>query len=44
LLLDERLAGQMGQNARKREKEMFSMERMTSDYMNLLKQTQLAVT
>ena len=44
LLLDERLATQMGQNARKRAEEMFSMERMTSDYMNLLKQTQRAGT
>jgi len=44
LLLDERLTAQMGQNARKRAEEMFSMERMTSDYMNLLKQTQRAGT
>jgi glycosyltransferase involved in cell wall biosynthesis len=42
LLLDERLATQMGRNARKRAEEMFSVERMTSDYMNLLKETQHA--
>jgi len=39
LLLDERLATQMGRNARRRAEEMFSIERMTSDYMNLLKET-----
>jgi len=39
LLLDERLATQMGQNARKRAEELFSMERMTSNYMNLLRET-----
>jgi glycosyltransferase involved in cell wall biosynthesis len=42
LLLDERLATQMGRNARKRAEEMFSIERMTSDYMNLLKEAQHA--
>jgi glycosyltransferase involved in cell wall biosynthesis len=42
LLLDERLATQMGRNARKRAEEMFGMERMTSDYLNLLKETQRA--
>src|SRR5665647_397687 len=40
LLLDERLATQMGRNARRRAEEMFSIERMTSDYMHLLKETQ----
>jgi glycosyltransferase involved in cell wall biosynthesis len=40
LLLDERLASQMGRNARKRAEEMFSIELMTSNYLNLLKQTQ----
>jgi glycosyltransferase involved in cell wall biosynthesis len=40
LLLDERLAIEMGRNARKRAEEMFTMERMTSNYMNLLKETQ----
>jgi glycosyltransferase involved in cell wall biosynthesis len=40
LLLDKRLASQMGRNARKRAEEMFSIELMTSNYLNLLKQTQ----
>ena len=40
LLLDQRLAAQMGQNARKRAEEMFSIKRMTSAYMNLLEKTQ----
>lgn len=42
LLLDQRLAIQMGRNARKRAEEMFGMERMTTDYMNLLRETQRA--
>ncbi len=42
LLLNERLATQMGRNARKRAEEMFGMERMTSEYMNLLRETQIA--
>jgi glycosyltransferase involved in cell wall biosynthesis len=40
LLLDEELAMQMGRNARKRAEEMFSIERMTSNYMNLLREVQ----
>jgi glycosyltransferase involved in cell wall biosynthesis len=40
LLLDQRLAAQMGRNARKRAEEMFSIKRMTSAYMNLLEETQ----
>ena len=42
LLLDQRLAAQMGQNARKRAEEMFSIKRMTNAYMNLLEETQSA--
>jgi glycosyltransferase involved in cell wall biosynthesis len=41
LLLDEKLSAQMGRNARKRAEALFSMERMTNDYMNLLKETQI---
>ena len=40
LLLDENLAAHMGQNARKRAEEMFSIKRMTSAYMDLLEETQ----
>jgi glycosyltransferase involved in cell wall biosynthesis len=44
LLLDHRLAAQMGQNARKRAEEMFSIKRMTTDYMNLIEEIQHART
>ena len=40
LLLDQSLAAQMGQNARERAEEMFSIKRMTNAYMNLLEKTQ----
>ncbi len=40
LLLDQSLAAQMGQNARKRAEEMFSIKRMTNAYMDLLEKTQ----
>jgi glycosyltransferase involved in cell wall biosynthesis len=42
LLLNESLATRMGRNARKRAEEMFAMNRMASNYMNLLKETQHA--
>jgi glycosyltransferase involved in cell wall biosynthesis len=38
LLLDERLAMQMGKNARKRAEEMFSLNRMINNYNNLIKE------
>jgi glycosyltransferase involved in cell wall biosynthesis len=40
LLLDQSLAAQMGQNARERAEEMFSIKRMKNAYMNLLEKTQ----
>jgi glycosyltransferase involved in cell wall biosynthesis len=40
LLLDERLARQMGENARKRAEEMFDVDLMTNDYLSLLRETQ----
>jgi glycosyltransferase involved in cell wall biosynthesis len=40
LLLDERLVQQMGRNARMRTEEMFGIDRMTSNYMQLLKEIQ----
>ena len=40
LLLDQKLAAQMGRNARTRAEEMFSIKRMTSAYMNLLDEIQ----
>jgi glycosyltransferase involved in cell wall biosynthesis len=42
LLLDERLAQQMGRNARMRAEKMFGIDRMTNCYMNLLKEAQHA--
>jgi glycosyltransferase involved in cell wall biosynthesis len=42
LLLDQRLAVQMGRNSRKRAREMFSIKHMTNAYMNLLEETQSA--
>ena len=42
LLSDEKLAVRMGQNARKRAEEMFGIEHMISNYMRLLKETQVA--
>jgi glycosyltransferase involved in cell wall biosynthesis len=41
LLLNESLATQMGRNARKRAEEMFSIQRMTTNYMNLLEKTKI---
>ncbi len=38
LLLDEKLALQMGKNAKKRVKEKFSVEKMAFDYVNLLEE------
>jgi len=40
LLLNEELVTLMGQNARKRAEEKFSIKQMTNNYMNLLRKTQ----
>jgi len=44
LLLDERLATQMGRNARRRAEEMFSIKHMTTAYLNLIEEIQHART
>jgi len=41
LLSDEKLAVRMGQNARKRAEEMFSLDRMINSYNNLIKEIAL---
>jgi glycosyltransferase involved in cell wall biosynthesis len=40
LLLEESLSTQMGRNARKRAEGKFGLERMTIDYLSLLKDIQ----
>jgi glycosyltransferase involved in cell wall biosynthesis len=44
LLLNEGLATRMGRNARKQAEEKFSLKRMTSDYLNLIQESQRTIS